>query len=131
MSWDFWLGILGTAASCTGLAWNRERVKTLAFIFMALLGATFVVRGVLHKRVIDGLEAQIASTLGTSVMTADQLYANLYIKGVTSPDFDAALSRAVHAHRLAHRMIDIRTPDNVYIKVRVYFTPATTSSSFR
>ena len=37
MGLEFWLGLIGTAASITGLAWNRESAKKLAFTLLVLL----------------------------------------------------------------------------------------------
>jgi len=123
MSWEIGIGLLGTAASLAGLAWDRKAVRKVAFALLALLAATLVCRDILYQRSINRLQVQMASSLGNSIMSADQLYENVSTSGVTRPLFDDALSEAVDARRFAHRMMEFRTPDNVYIRVRVYFMP--------
>ena len=123
MNWEIGIGLLGTAASLAGLAWDRKAVRKVAFVFLALLAATLVVRGILYQRSIGRLQVQMISGLDSSMMSADQLYENVSTREVTRPLFDDALSQAVDAGRVAHRMLEFRTPDNVHIRVRVYFIP--------
>lgn len=123
MSWELWLGLTSAAVSIAGFAWNRENVRKLAFVILALLGVTLVIRGVSYQRKIDGLQDRIviASSLASSVMSADQLYESVSTADVTRTDFDDALNQAVEDRRVLHRVMDVRTPDNTDIRVRVYF----------
>jgi hypothetical protein len=123
MNWDISVGLLGTAASLAGLAWHGREVTKLAFIFVALLAATLAVRGILYQQDISRVETLIISGLGTDAMTADQLYENVNTVTVTRSLFDDALNRAVERRRIAHKVLEVRTSDNVYMRVRAYFVP--------
>jgi len=122
MRLDIWLGLLSTAASLAGLAWNRDGVRKLALALLTLLSILLVAKGILYQRTIVRVQTQIVVALGTSEMTADQLYENVYTTDITRPLFDAALNNGVEARQLSHRIVDIRTPDNVQFRVRVYST---------
>ena len=121
MNWEIVIGLLGTAASIAGLAWDRKVVRKVALVFLALLAATLAVSGILYQNSISRLQAQMISSLDGSMMSADQLYERVYTSKVTRALFDDALNQAVAARRLMHRTLELRTPDNVYIRVRVYF----------
>lgn len=123
MNWEIGIGLLGTAASLAGLAWDRKAVRKVTFVFLALLAATLVVRGILYQRSISRLQVQMTDSLGSSMMSADQLYETMPTREVTRPLFDYALSQAVDTRLLAHRMLEFHTSENEYIRVRVYFNP--------
>jgi Tfp pilus assembly pilus retraction ATPase PilT len=123
MNWEIGIGLLGTAASLAGLAWDGKAVRKVAFVLLALLAATLVVRNILYQHSISQLQVQMTTNLGTSMMSADQLYENVSTRGVTRPLFDDALSEAVDSRHFASRISEFRTPDNVYIRVRVYYIP--------
>jgi hypothetical protein len=105
MSWELWLRLASTAISFGGLAFNGERLRKIAFIFLALLGCTFVVREISYQRRIDHLQEQIVSNLAASVfvMSADQLWENVTGRDITRQDFDDALNQADEAHRVIHQ----------------------------
>jgi len=121
MNWDIGIGLLGAAASLAGLAWDSKAVRKVAFIFLALLAATLVARGILYQRSIRQLQAQMTDSLGSSMMSADQLYETMPSREVTRLLFDDALSQAVDARILEHRILEFHTSENEYIRVRVYF----------
>lgn len=124
MSWEVGIGLLGTTASLVGLAWDRKVVRKIALVFLALLAATLLIKGILYQRSISRLQAQMMDALvPPTMMSADQLYEHMATREVTRSLFDDALSQAVDARRLAHRMLELRTPDNVYVRVRVYSIP--------
>src|SRR4051812_20859810 len=111
MNWEIGLGLLGTAASLAGLAWDRKAVRKVAFVFLALLAATLVIRGVLYQRSISRLQVQMTDSLGGSMMSADQLYEAMPSREVTRPLFDDALSQAVDARLLANRILEFHTSE--------------------
>lgn len=120
MSLESWLGLLGTATSLAGLRLSRQVVTKVAFIFLALVGGTLLTRGIWHQRAIDQVQRKIGNSLGTAEMSADQLYESVYTSDVARQTFDTALNEAVEGGRLAQRMLEVRTPDNLYVRVRVY-----------
>jgi hypothetical protein len=117
------LGLLSTAASLSGLVLNRDGVRRFALALLTVLGLTLLLIGVVQRRATQRLEDQIVNTIGTSAMTADQLYENVYTTQISRPMFDVALNDAVETRRLVHKMVDIRTPDNLEFRVRVYSVP--------
>jgi len=117
---EFWLSLIGTAASLGGLAWNRQNAWKLVFMFLALSSAGVVAIRVTHERTIDRIEGQIVDRLSTSVMSADQLYENVYASDTSRLEFDEALNSAVTAGRLTGEMKAFRTPENTDVRVRVY-----------
>ena len=123
MNVDIVLGLLSTAASLAGLAWNRDGFRRLALVLLTLLGLSLLLIGVVQRRAIQRVEDQIVNTMGTSAMSADQLYEDVYTTQISRPMFDVALNHAVETRRLVHKMVDIRTPDNLEFRVRVYFVP--------
>jgi hypothetical protein len=120
---DIVLGLLSTAASLAGLAWNRDGFRRLALALLTLFGLILLLIGVVQRRAIQRVEDQIVNTMGTSAMSADQLYEDVYTTQISRPMFDAALNHAVETRRLVHKMVDIRTPDNLEFRVRVYSVP--------
>ncbi len=123
MNWDLSIGLLGTAASLAGLAWNRENVKKLAFIVLALLAFTLIVKGILYQFDISRVQTQIFDAIGKSMMSADQLYENINTAKVTRPLFNDALSKAVDTRHIKHRKLELHTAEGTYIRVRAYFIP--------
>src|SRR5207302_2235818 len=57
---DIVLGLLGTAASLAGLAWNRDGFRRLALVLLTLLGLSLLLIGVVQRRAIQRVEDQIA-----------------------------------------------------------------------
>ena len=95
----------------------------LALVLLTLLGLSLLLTGVVQRRAIQRVEDQIVNTMGTSAMSADQLYEDVYTTQISRPMFDVALNHAVETRRLVHKMVDIRTPDNLEFRVRVYSVP--------
>ena len=121
--WEIGLGLLGTAGSLAGLAWNRDSVRKVAFIFLALLGLTLASRAVWDRVTTNRLEEQVVRACNSSIMSADQLYEKVNTGATARRAFDAALNGALESGRLVQRVLDLRTPDNIYIRTRVYSTP--------
>ncbi len=118
MNIEIALRLLSAVVSLAGLR-TRDSARKLALYLLALMSLALLLIGVMHQCEVRKVEDQILVTIGTSSMTADQLYENVYSTNIPRPTFDAALNHAVETRRLVHKMVDIRTPD-LELRVRIY-----------
>lgn len=120
MGLEFWIGLIGAAASIAGLSWNREGAKKLTFALLVLLCGTISVRELIYHRRMEDLQHRIVNSLSQSIKSADQLYEDVSPIDIPRLEFDDALNQAVEAGRLRVERKGFWTPDNVEIRVRVY-----------
>lgn len=124
MNWDLIIGLLGTAASLSGLLWNKENAKKIAFVFLALLAFTLIGKGVLYQTDVGRVQARIIDALDKSKMSSDELYEVVSSEKITRTLFNDALNNAVEVGRIEFLTLELRTSEGSYMRVRAYFIPA-------
>jgi hypothetical protein len=121
MNWEIILGLVGIVVSIAGLTWvDKATWAKLAFgMLMLIVGILFWI-SFSTQQSIQRIKGEIVASLGTSVMSADQLYEKMNPTSVIRARFDNALNEAIDDGLIAHDMLEFSTPHNTVIRVRVY-----------
>jgi hypothetical protein len=121
MNWDMVLSGVASAASLVGLFVKEENQRKRAIWLLVAISFLLLGQNVLTEMRMKRLQQRIVTCLDESRMSSDQLFECVYTAEISRSLFDKALNEAVESGQLGHQSVELRTAENRFIRVRIFF----------